>query len=342
MAKLKEADIHPTSQAIYFDDTDIHNCSEKYKFLELDRELSECLQTGQILYIKGDDEENAVLCTENKTYDLLECETSNSLLLVEGLKFDEDLKTDQQRHITDVNTLGVFYKYLSPVPGKPKLRKLKQLLSKSYYKGPEMEYRLKSEDLYSIEELQNLIQASNEELKRSLRDLNTITINGKIRMLDFEYHFRVLSCMMKVLDENSLRYDEVVYDQIVQALLEYCVPEEVIDTLFELYTEKNDFIGDCELYRYTDKVAKFFAQVLLVNAGKFNLSEFLQAWQGSVPENMPTNESMLYGMAIIDKNANVIRYFPEDNLPENIVDRFNALFAAKEDWTSEEIIPYIQ
>lgn len=339
LAKLKETDILPTSQSIYFADSNIHNCAENYKFLEIDKELTDCLETGQILYIKGSNEENAVLCTENKTYDLLECETSNSLLLVKGLQFHNVLKNQDLRQISDVSTFGVFYKYLSPVPGKPKLRKLKQLLNKTSYRGSELEYKINTDDLYSFEELQDVIQASNVELTKALKDLNTITINGKIRILEFEYHFRVLSYMMKVLDEESIRYDEVDYEETVKALLEYCVPKEVIESLFYLYTEPT---SDLKHYRYTDKVAKFFAQVLLVNAGKFNLSEFLQAWQDSVPDGMPTDESMLRGIAIIDRQANVIRYFPEEDLPENVIERFNVLFQAKENWTAEEIVAYIE
>lgn len=341
LAKLKESDILPTSQAVYFAESDVANCSEKYKFLELDKKLGDCLEIGQVLYIKGDDGENAVVCTEDKTYDLLECETSNSLLLVKNLKFHEDLKNDERRHISDVTTTGVLYKYLSPVPGKPKLKKLIQLLNKSAYNGPEQEYRINPSDLYTLKDLQNTIQASNTELEQALQDLNTITINNNIRILEFEYHFRVLSYMIKLLDENSWSYDAVIYEETMQAL-EDIVPNEILNSLFDLYTEPSQIIDGVQLYRYTDKVAKFFAQVLLVHAGKFNLSEFLQAWQESVPEGMPTDESMLYGIAIIDRKNNVIRSFPEENLPENIVERFNALFEAKDHWTAPEIIPFIQ
>lgn len=41
---------------------------------------------------KGDQNESAVLCTESKTYDVKEAETSNSILLLPELKFpDEEL-----------------------------------------------------------------------------------------------------------------------------------------------------------------------------------------------------------------------------------------------------------
>lgn len=44
------------------------------------------------MVFKGDKNESAVLCTESKTYDVKEAETSNSILLVPELKFpDEEL-----------------------------------------------------------------------------------------------------------------------------------------------------------------------------------------------------------------------------------------------------------
>lgn len=343
LAKLSESDILPTSQAIYFGDGNAHTCTENYKLLELDQTLLNCLMEGKSLRIIGADDENAVLCNENKSYDLVECETSNSLLMVEGLKFCDDIKNDTRRHISDVTTLGTFYTYLSPIHGKPKLKKLLTLLNKTAYKGPEHEFQIEPSDLYTFEELQNLIQSSPEELKTALKDLNTVTVNGKIRVLEFEYHFRVLSYMLKLIEENSWALDEIDYEETVSAL-EEIVPLEILNSLFDLYTEHSKCIDSHQLYRYTEKVARFFAQVLLYNAGKFNLSEFLQAWKDSVPEGMVVDESLLYGIAIVDRKAkpNVIRAFPEESLPDNVVERFGALFEAKENWTSAEIGPYIR
>lgn len=44
------------------------------------------------MVFKGDQKESAVLCTETKTYDVKEAETSNSILLLPELTFpDEEL-----------------------------------------------------------------------------------------------------------------------------------------------------------------------------------------------------------------------------------------------------------
>jgi sister chromatid cohesion protein DCC1 len=61
LAKLHENDLLPTSQTVYFTQNKLY--SDDYKLLELDQHLLEELKEGQTLYIKGDDDENAVLCS---------------------------------------------------------------------------------------------------------------------------------------------------------------------------------------------------------------------------------------------------------------------------------------
>ncbi|KAI4467582.1 sister chromatid cohesion protein dcc1-related [Holotrichia oblita] len=342
LAKLTETDLYSTSQTIYFTENTFHH--GQYKLLELDKYLVQALKEGETLYIKGDDEENAVLCTKSKTYDVLETETSNSLLLFKDLQFCDSLKTSSERNISKIKISTVFHDYLEVLPSKPHLKKLKDLLKKSIYKGPEHEYEVNEESLLTYNSMLNTIQTSEEELKVALKTLNTITINDKIRILDFEYHFRVLSYMLKLIDENSWQLDEIDYEETMNALNDL-IPTNVLNNIFDLYAEESKVIDGLQLFRYNEeKVCKFFAQVLLSSAGKFNLNEFLQAWKESVPEGMIATESMLHGIAIVDRKSapNVIWAFEEKDLPETINERFQVLFEAKEKWTVEEISPYIQ
>lgn len=46
---------------------------------------------GFRLVLRGQKTDKAVLCTKNKTFDIKEAETSNSLLLIPNLKFAEDV-----------------------------------------------------------------------------------------------------------------------------------------------------------------------------------------------------------------------------------------------------------
>lgn len=311
--------------------------------MELDKYLIQTLREGESLYIKGNDEENAVLCTKSKTYDIFETETSNSLLLFKDLQFNDSLTKSSERTISKIRISAVFHDYLEVLPSKPHLKKLKDLLRTSVYKGPENEHEV-NENLLTYNSLLTVVQASEEELKIALKTLNTITINDKIRILDFEYHFRVLSFMLKLIDENSWQLDEIDYEETMNALSDL-IPTNVLNSMFDLYTEESKIIDGLQLFRYNEeKVCKFFAQVLLSSAGKFNLNEFLQAWKESVPEGMIATESMLHGIAIVDRKSspNVIWAFEEKDLPETINERFQVLFQAKEKWTVNEISPYIQ
>lgn len=342
LAKLNENDILPTSQTIYFVANNMNN--NNYKFLELNKTLKNILKEGQSLRLIGDETKGTVLCSTDRTYNLIETETSNSLLLVKPLKCYADITNQKQDIISEVMVHKIFYSYLEAVPSEPKFKKLRSILIHTAYKGPENEYQLNQDDLVTKEDLLNRVQSSEEELLNELTFMNAITINGKIRVLDFEYHFRVLSYMLKVADGNSWPLDEIDMDETLKELDEL-FPREIVTRMFDLYCVPSKVVDGEQLYRYKEQdVCKFFAEVLLHSAGKFNLDDFLQAWKESVPEGMVTDESMLAGVAIIDReaNPNVIRAFYEDSLPEEITERFKVLFEVKEKWTVSEISPYIK
>lgn len=55
-------------------------------------------------------------------------------------------------------------------------------------------------------------------------------------------------------------------------------------------------------------------------------------------------ESLLSGIAIVDKNTTpqVVWGFSENDLPDDINERFKKLFHTKAKWTVDEISPYIE
>lgn len=342
LAKLSENEMLPVTQTVYFVENNFYN--NNYKLFQLDKNLINHLVSGKTVYIKGDKDENAVMCTDEKTYDLNDTETSNSLLLINNLQFSEQIKENPKKQINKIEVSGIFYNYLEIVPGKPYFKKLDKLLECSLYKGPEFEYEIDKNMLYTFEELDSVIQSSAKELKEALSKMDIVIINDKIRLLEFEYHFRVLSLMLKLIEENSWDLDEINYEETVEALQDL-VPVEIINCLFDKYTEHSKILDHQQLYAYKEKeICIFLAKVLLAQSGKFNLNEFFQAWKDSVPEGMVPDENMLYGIAIIDRNStpNVIWAFSEKNLSDNVNERFKTLFGIKEKWTVPEITPYIR
>ena len=126
------------------------------KLLEVSKDLANSISTGDILTIRGDETENAVICSRDKTYDIKEAETSNSLLLVPSIVLPETISKSSSRSLSCSSVSGIFHKYLELIEIRPRLRKMKDLLLQSPYnedsrregkKGNTNTYRLRPQQL---------------------------------------------------------------------------------------------------------------------------------------------------------------------------------------------------
>lgn len=268
-----------------------------------------------------------MLCTNNKTYDVKEAETSNSLLLVPELLFaaatgldetiqnnsmecDSDSSFDKSsaslnkstesgegtkppRKLEHKDIVNTFFTYYELKPCKPRLSKLRKLFEPTRYQGLELEYAIDKTKLLNYDAIFDQIQASKVELNEELEKIQAIEIDGYYRLLEFDYEFRVLSYMLDLIDENSWLLDRISKEATIESLKEL-VPLPILEAMFRFYTTKSIVEDDVQFYQYKqDKVCRFLARVLLKSAGKFNLVEFLQAWRDSVPEGMVTDVSNL-------------------------------------------------
>uniref|UniRef100_A0A2A4JVD1 Sister chromatid cohesion protein DCC1 n=1 Tax=Heliothis virescens TaxID=7102 RepID=A0A2A4JVD1_HELVI len=373
-AKLHESELTEVTQVLRFPDTSQQN--HNLKLMLLDDTLLKEIEAGNELTFKGDPDESVVLCTNNKTYDVKEAETSNSLLLVPELLFaastglDETIQNDSMesdssfdksnaslnkstesdegakppRKIEHKDIINTFFTYYELKPCKPRLSKLRKLLEPTRYQGLELEYATDKAKLLNYEALCDQIQASKSELNVELEKIQAIEIDGFYRLLEFDYEFRVLSYMLDLIDENSWVFDRISKEVTMESLKEL-VPTSILEAMFRFYTTASIIEDGVQYYQYKqDKVCRFLARVLLKSAGKFNLVEFLEAWRDSVPEGMVTDESMLSGIALVDKTSTpqVVWGFSEGDLPEEIHERFKILFQTKAKWTVDQISPYIE
>lgn len=373
-AKLHESELTEVTQVLRFPEPTQQN--HNLKLMLLDDTLLKEIEAGKELVFKGDPDENVVLCTNNKTYDVKEAETSNSLLLVPELLFaastglDETIKNDSMesdssfdksnaslnkstesdegskppRKIEHKDIINTFFTYYELKPCKPRLSKLRKLLEPTRYQGLELEYATDKTKLLNYDALCDQIQASKAELNDELEKIQAIEIDGLYRLLEFDYEFRVLSYMLDLIDENSWVFDRISKEVTMDSLKEL-VPNSILEAMFRFYTTTSVIEDGIQYYQYKqDKVCRFLARVLLKSAGKFNLVEFLEAWRDSVPEGMVTDESMLSGIALVDKTSTpqVVWGFSEGDLPEEIHERFKILFQTKAKWTVDQISPYIE
>uniref|UniRef100_A0A8C0GE44 Sister chromatid cohesion protein DCC1 n=1 Tax=Chelonoidis abingdonii TaxID=106734 RepID=A0A8C0GE44_CHEAB len=311
--------------------------------LQLEPGLCAELEAGRSLVIRGEKDEQAVLCSKDKTYDMKIADTSNTLLFIPGCKTPEQLLADQAScNIIHTQIAGFSNNYWELRKCRPKLKKLKKLLMENPYEGPDSEReKALTDSKYTMEDLLDRIQASEEEILHQLQVINACKIEGCWRVLEFDYEMKLLNHVTQLIDSESWSFGKVPLSICLQELgpLE---PEEMIQHILLSYGMK--YTDEVYFEMNADKICTATAQMLLQNAVKFNLAEFQEVWQQSVPEGLTTRLDQLKGLALLDRNSRpeTIFLLKVEELPEDNQERFNKLFTIREKWTEADIAPYIQ
>ncbi|XP_041843772.1 sister chromatid cohesion protein DCC1 [Melanotaenia boesemani] len=342
IAKLKEEDLHTTIHCLSFGE---NVSSADYCLMELDDTLCKHIEAGQSLVIRGDKDERAVLCSGDKTYDLKIADTSNLLLFIPECRTPDQLTNNQDSsHVVHAQIWGFCNSYWELRKQPPKLKKLKKILMENPYEGPLLAGQEENtENKYTMEDLLERIQASEEEIKTHLETIHACQIDGYWRVLDFDYEMKLLGHVTQLVDSESWSSNKVPLQTCLEELAPL-EPQEMIQHCLNCYGRR--FTENDEVFYalHEDKVCRGVALMLLHNAVKFNLREFHEVWQQSVPEGMSTRLEQLKGVALVDRTSRpeTINLLRVEDLPEDTVERFNHLFTLREKWTEEDITPYIQ
>ncbi|NXG22821.1 DCC1 protein, partial [Grallaria varia] len=343
-AKLDPAELLPAVQCLAFGP---QPPATECCLLQLEPGLCAELEAGRSLVIRGEKDEQAVLCSRDKTYDMKIADTSNMLLFIPGCKTPEQLNEDPSScDIIHSQIAGFSNNYWELRRCRPKLKKLRKLLMEDPYEGPDSQ---KDQALtfskYTTEDLLSLIQASEEEILHHLQVIDACKIEGYWRVLEFDYEMKLLDHVTQLIDSESWSFSKVPLRTCLEELgsLE---PRQAIIFKHILLSYGRKYVDDGEVYfeMLEDKICRAIAQMLLKNAVKFNLSEFQEVWQQSVPEGMTTRLDQLKGLALVDKSSRpeTILLLKVEDLPEDNQERFNSLFGIREKWTEVDITPYIQ
>ncbi|CAL9706280.1 unnamed protein product [Knipowitschia caucasica] len=342
VAKLREEDLNPCVQSLSFGQ---NVSSADYCLLELDEALCAAVEQGHSLVIRGDKEERAVLCSGDKTYDLKIADTSNLLLFVpEGQSPEQLAEGPACPRVAHAQIWGFCNSYWELRKQRPKLKKLKKLLLENVYEGPALRGEEENtENRYTMSDLLERIQASESELEDGLRSLHACQIHGFWRLLDFDYEMKLLGHVTQLVDSESWSFNKVPLQNCLDEL-SALEPKEMIEHCLNCYGRRFVEDGLVLFSLDQDSVCRALALLLLQNAVKFNLSEFQEVWQQSVPDGMSTSLSQLQGLALVDRGSRpqTIALLRVEDLPEDTQERFNQLFTLREKWTEDDITPYIK
>ncbi|XP_039221018.1 sister chromatid cohesion protein DCC1 [Crotalus tigris] len=342
VAKLNPTELLPTVQCLSFSP---QVDAGDYCLLQLEPELCHELEAGRSLVIRGEKHERAVMCSKDKTYDMKIADTSNMLLFIPSGETPEQLRAGKATtNILHPEIAGFSNNFWELRRCRPKLKKLKKLLLEYPYEGPDSEKeRIDTNSKYTTEDFLDLVQASEEEIMDQLKVLKTCKVQGYWRILDFDYEMKLLNHVTQLIYSESWSFNKVPLSICVQELgpLE---PKEMIEHILESYGKKYMDEGETYFAMNEEKVCRAIAQMLLQNAVKFNLLEFQEVWQQSVPEGMTTRLDQLKGLALVDRSSKpeIIFLLNVEDLPEDDNERFKSLFSIREKWTEADIVPYIE
>ena len=137
--------------------------------------------------MRGQPDEDAVLCTQSKTYAIKFVGNSNSIFLIAPLDQSDFPNTIVDPNEKDPNPQAVA-SVIKVAPGNmelvevaPRLDKLKFLLLENPYtseEDTEMDLGMTERALYKWDHLVDRVQASDEELRSGLQTLSAVEING--------------------------------------------------------------------------------------------------------------------------------------------------------------------
>jgi len=333
-AKLDESQLKPLSQVITFSNELL---GPDVKLIQVSKDMANSLKEGQVLTLRGEEEEDAVLCTRDKTYNIKEAEQSNSLLILPELTIAKDIEEEGERHLASRTVSGVMYNYFELQEIRPRLDKLRLELKSL----TEAHVREGTGGGSTKCRLLNVIQASEKELDLGLKAFEAVTFKGGWFALDQEYKMNVLSFILRFFEENSWPLDCVRKQETVDTLKDLA-DESILGQVFDIYCYPMTGGQPDEYSLDTTKVSRFYGDYLLVSV--FTVDEFLHIWCKAVPEGVTTDINHLRGLAFIDDSAkpHKIRRFCEYDLPTNVHERLDILFRTREKWSVDDITPYVE
>merc|ERR1711973_319796 len=105
LAKLDPEDFLSLAQSIRFNHELVD--TDSVKLMEVPPDMADQIESGSCqIVIRGEAGESPLLCSSSQTFDLREAETSNSVLLLQNMRYPEQCEEVQQRSVAECQVTG--------------------------------------------------------------------------------------------------------------------------------------------------------------------------------------------------------------------------------------------
>ncbi|PFH52789.1 hypothetical protein AMATHDRAFT_139314 [Amanita thiersii Skay4041] len=319
--------------------------SGSYRLVELPVDLCNVIEPALNasdplhLCIKGQRDEDAVLCTQDKTYSLRSVVLSNTILIVTPSPDDESTSVDIRDQVTNILELA---------PCVPKLQKLDSLLKGRVYDEGciDVDDQVVGNKV-TYDDARSSVQASDSELALALENRRILMINGELRPIAPSYLHHILELLLNLLVSLSLSHDAVSINELGLTLAEqHDVPQAVTTQVMAWF---GTIDGDKCRLDLTAIVREIGLDILRNHRHEpVDQDTLLAKWRSGVGDSYESRLSLelLLGNYVtlhpsISSAAPVMKYFPASELPIEPQTRFADLFLARSRWTHEEITPFL-
>lgn len=338
----------------------------QFCLLELPADIVELVKKGDPhLTIRGQPDDDAVLCTQDRTYALRSVTLSNNFLIVStaaGAALDSESEKANELVIS-----GDAAEILELVPTVPRLENiLGHLKGCEYYddESDEETYESNVNDplrrrRVTLEDLRNLIQASDAELEVGLRKAKILNLNGTLRPLP---PTRLMDILVQTLVTVASRGLPIPPKPI--PLQELCTHMEddfqtspaVMEQIAGWYGSLSES-GSREKWQADIKAIVTEVGIGLLRDDQIpkEEQEFLERWREQVGDMFATHVdiALLEGNCLTTPilatraardgvSANTLSYYPRSALPTDPAQRFQSLFLTRTKWKADEIQTYLE
>lgn len=308
----------------------------------------------QRVTLRGQPDEEAVLCTKSKTYAIKFVGTSNSVYLVppsnspascdqgchEGIKEDGVAKV-----------LKVASGSMELVEVAPKLDKLKSILMESPYCSNEAEEIGDLEfmettpwRLYTWDDLIDNVQASDDELRAGLKALTAVEIDGYWRIVDEKYMDFILFMFLNNCIINGWSFNALVEEDVVNVMVSDGIPSKLASHCLHVYGNKVEEGEGKSSWKLDERKVCIHLARQILRQGKRKMEKFMEEWTKKIPLGINAGFDMLEGEVLTEKLGidTLVHAFSVSSLPSTPAERFAMLFKERPKWEWKDLQPYIR
>ncbi|VDP78035.1 unnamed protein product [Echinostoma caproni] len=283
--------------------------SDEYKLFEVDPVLADEISdpnSSRVIELKDEPGKSSsgrvYACATERTYSVVETETSNTLLLIpNGSTLTEKPPDSEESQSVVVQALKASYLELHPCIA-PSLRLLKQRMLSSKYHGPLDEddceenseicdNQMRSANLTRLD-LTTEFPCSTNELNYAFARLKIFEVQGFMRLVDPDYLIQVIRDIFFLADECAWDWRKTGFSirKVIENLKDQHEPS-VLKQIIGIYfhprnTPTCTSSSDLSVFPRSSKICQLVGEQLLSVTNSFDLNDFKAVWKATVPSGL--------------------------------------------------------